>query len=511
MTLGDEYTGSRISRDALLEDESDDDPFSRKSDEEGSFSHDEESTVSDEEMTEQATGGGSEIGGEDEAIEGFEDDRFTAAGFKLQDNLANGDYSENTDSASQVTGGAMETPTNRADGQLSLSSEDDEDEDIAMDDTSASESETTSSSSEAPSLDGASQTKQSAQRAELRKMMADSQRAIVSNISAAAKADAAKGKAIKKQRSTFDSLLNTRIRLQKALIATNSLTVTSNEGVDTKAIEAAEQAALNLWNTIDSLRRSLPGSTFSPSTTPITATTTTPLPTLWTATHSPTAASRPQHRATLMKWSQKINPPAASLLQHNKFSQTPSQQPLTAVLDAQLVGSQGQKNIDKARAPRSCAPLQAQANKVADGEQSGGVYDDSDFYTTLLRELVEQRMGDSASTASLPATEGTKTLLPGMKDRSLRVKKNVDTKASKGRKMRYTVHEKLQNFMAPEDRGSWGERQREELFGGLLGRKVEMREGEDGDGEDGVESEEDGMDGDEDGRREEEALMLFRR
>ena len=148
----------------------------------------------------------------------------------------------------------------------------------------------------------------------------------------------------------------------------------------------------------------------------------------------------------------------------------------------------------------------------------GAIYDDADFYTVLLRELVEQRMADGSSAhASLPTQNGhgigtengngTLPLLPGMKDRALRVKKNVDTKASKGRKMRYTVHEKLQNFMAPEDRGVWGERQRAELFSGLLGRRVEMGEemDVDGEGEDG-----DG-DGDVEARREEEALMLFRR
>lgn len=48
--------------------------------------------------------------------------------------------------------------------------------------------------------------------------------------------------------------------------------------------------------------------------------------------------------------------------------------------------------------------------------------------------------------------------------------------------MRYTVHEKLQNFMAPVDRGSWGERQRGELFRGLLGRKIALGEGEDEEG-----------------------------
>lgn len=406
--------------------------------------------------------------------------------------MADGDSIGDMDSASQTFDEDMEPSTNGA-GDLQSPSPINDDEDVTMDAISESDSDTSSTSSSAPSLNSAPQTKQSAQRAELRKIMAESQKAIVSNISAAAKADAAKGKAIKKQRSAFDGLLNTRIRLQKALVATNSLAMTSTEGEDTKAIVSAEQAALNLWNTIDSLRRSLPSSSPSP---PITATTTTSLSTLWQHTHEPTTASLPAHREILTKWSNKINPPAAALLtQRNKFSQAPSQQPLTAVLDAQLTGIQGQKNIDKARTPRSCAPLQAQADHAFEAEKR--IYDDSDFYTSLLRELVQQRSSSSLHTNPMPTP-----LLPGIKDRSLRVKKNVDTKASKGRKIRYTVHEKLQNFMAPEDRGTWGERQRGELFGGLLGRRVEMGEGE-------------GMDidgnGDEEGMREEEALMLFRR
>ena len=59
--------------------------------------------------------------------------------------------------------------------------------------------------------------------------------------------------------------------------------------------------------------------------------------------------------------------------------------------------------------------------------------------------------------------------------------------------MRYTVHEKLQNFMAPVDLGGWGERQRRELFGGLFGGRVVLGEDE---GDEGVGM--DGEDGDED-------------
>jgi protein AATF/BFR2 len=48
-------------------------------------------------------------------------------------------------------------------------------------------------------------------------------------------------------------------------------------------------------------------------------------------------------------------------------------------------------------------------------------------------------------------------------------KKNVDTKASKGRKIRYHVHEKLMNFMAPVPVATWHNDMVNELFVGLFG------------------------------------------
>ena len=53
--------------------------------------------------------------------------------------------------------------------------------------------------------------------------------------------------------------------------------------------------------------------------------------------------------------------------------------------------------------------------------------------------------------------------------RTQKIKKKVDTKASKGRKLRYTVHEKIQNFMVPIPKATWHEEQIDELFASLLG------------------------------------------
>jgi protein AATF/BFR2 len=51
-------------------------------------------------------------------------------------------------------------------------------------------------------------------------------------------------------------------------------------------------------------------------------------------------------------------------------------------------------------------------------------------------------------------------------------KKLIDTRASKGRKIRYDTHEKLENFMAPVPLGDWHDEMSEELFGSLFGMSL---------------------------------------
>ena len=351
-------------------------------------------------------------------------------------------------------------------------------------------------------------------RASLRRMMAEEQKTIVATISRAAKDDAAKGRAVKHQRSTFDILLNTRIRLQKALVATNSLSViepstistgNADYSTDYTAIQAAETAALGLWNALSSLRDSLHQSS-SPSKA-------------MTSTHPPTSspavlhahlsaldtAAVPTHRAILTKWAERTHLVSA-LPSHSRLSNASTHQPLTSILDTHLSAPNIDRLLARTRTPRSCAPLQA-ASLTAHSEDDA-IFDDADFYTLLLRELVDQKMS-AASTGlnpTLASSAAAATLNGGGRGesaidvsalkREARVRKKVDTKASKGRKMRYTVHEKLQNFVAREDRGTWGERQIGELFGGLLGRKVVGL----GEREDGMEDEEEGG---------EEGLRLF--
>jgi protein AATF/BFR2 len=71
--------------------------------------------------------------------------------------------------------------------------------------------------------------------------------------------------------------------------------------------------------------------------------------------------------------------------------------------------------------------------------------------------------------------------------------------------MRFDVHEKLQNFMAPEERGTWTLHAREEFFASLLGKTASGLLGE---GVDEVDGERSDVSEDEDA--EEGGLRLFR-
>ena len=78
-----------------------------------------------------------------------------------------------------------------------------------------------------------------------------------------------------------------------------------------------------------------------------------------------------------------------------------------------------------------------------DKEHDVEIFDDDDFYHQLLRELIERKTEDVTD----PLLLGQKWLqIQKMRNK---IKKKVDTKASKGRKTRFDIHAKLVNFMAP--------------------------------------------------------------
>jgi protein AATF/BFR2 len=267
-----------------------------------------------------------------------------------------------------------------------------------------------------------------------------------------------------------------------------------DEMVDEEAIKSAESAALALWSTLEGLRSALADANSKDDSKkrkrPSPASPTTTTASLWERMSELESESISHRRSILDKWSSKVRGTSASLpnARGKLLGAAGRQQTITAVLDAQVATEIGERSSKRAR---------------SSSDQQEPLYDDGAFYQSLLRDLVEQRMSSSEAMTNGLDLHHLPSRLPihpvtGM--RNDKVKRDVDTRASKGRKMRYTVHEKLQNFMAPDDRASWTMRARDEFFASLLGRTASGVLGE-GD-ESGSEAEDDD--------REEGGLRLFR-
>lgn len=464
-----------VSRDALDAD-SDDDPFKARSSEGEDDSDEDEDEDEDAVEIPTRTKKSSKKSGQ-ESEDNSEDEIDGSDGLEGSEDESENSFDEEMGSGSQDEQG---------------SEEDDEDEDEDEDDEDEKPRNTKSND-----------------REELRQLMATDQKTIASSISQAAKADATKGRAVKQQRSTFDALLNTRIKLQKGLTAVNQLSVATKDSddVDSEAVKSAESAALALWSTLEDLRYALADAQSGESKKrkrPSPASAATSTDSLWKRMTELESESVNNRRTVLDKWSTKVRGSGTNSLPNARGkllgTGTSGQQTITAVLDAQLASEASDRSAKRAR--------NANGTNGTSGDDHGLIYDDTVFYQTLLRELVEQRMSSDSITNGLDTLHiqlpSKLSLHPvtGMRNDKNR-RQNVDSRATKGRKMRYDVHEKLQNFMAPEDRGTWTTRARDEFFASLLGRTASGLLGE-GDDEDASAGEESGDD------REEIGLRLFR-
>ncbi len=106
-------------------------------------------------------------------------------------------------------------------------------------------------------------------------------------------------------------------------------------------------------------------------------------------------------------------------------------------------------------------------SKNNDKEIDPEIFDDDDFYHQLLRELIETKTsGDINDPIAL-----SRKWIEIQKLRN-KMKRKVDTKASKGRKVRYDVHSKLVNFMAPIDYSTYTEEAKNDLFNSLFGKNA---------------------------------------
>jgi protein AATF/BFR2 len=95
-------------------------------------------------------------------------------------------------------------------------------------------------------------------------------------------------------------------------------------------------------------------------------------------------------------------------------------------------------------------------------EEEADIFDDSDFYQAMLRELIDSRGGVS-STMGADGTDSSLAWAQAAK-RAAKKNKTADLRASKGRKLRYDVLEKVEHFMPPVPRETWSQDQVDRLF-----------------------------------------------
>ena len=108
---------------------------------------------------------------------------------------------------------------------------------------------------------------------------------------------------------------------------------------------------------------------------------------------------------------------------------------------------------------------QSNSSENFDKEIDPEIFDDDDFYHQLLRELIESKAGNDSMLMS-----GKWVQIQKLRNK---IRRKVDTRASKGRKIRYDIHSKLVNFMAPVDNTTFTEDAKNQLFNSLFGQKLE--------------------------------------
>ncbi|KAK2465660.1 hypothetical protein APHAL10511_002204 [Amanita phalloides] len=291
--------------------------------------------------------------------------------------------------------------------------------------------------------------------------------------------DKRKGKAVSRQMAIWDALLEARIRMQKAVTVTNLLPAPSdmdafiqqpecrealNNMLDEALLLADELADLQEYlltkNEDISLpprkRQRLDDGDYDDQ--------------LEVASREISAVEQAIHPwliQTLNKWSAKIQAVSPSVLlpsNRNAFSKR-SQHLKSAVELAEEALKEYDKLLSRTRTWRG---KERRIGTMIEGqgtvdEEDLDRFDDTDFYQQLLRDVIDSK-GNGGGVDDWMTIQKEK-----------KAKKKVDTRASKGRKVRYHVHEKMQNFMVPVPVvGAWHEEQIDELFSSLLGKGYEV-------------------------------------
>lgn len=239
--------------------------------------------------------------------------------------------------------------------------------------------------------------------------------------------DAIKGKSIIDQNKEFDSILDIRMQLQKAITVFNTNYKVENLNKELKHIAKENNTLLkDIIKELNKKRLNLHKKDHF-----TTREYTTNTDDYKKVTKDLNSTLSRFNKVTLSKWAKKTLPTDQNLLEH---------------IDNLLLDKH--KLVSSLRQPK---------------------FNDIQFYKNLLNQLIQQKLNTSNSNSSL-ATNGNKPT-----EIRLIKKDNSGNKASKGRKLDYTVQQKLINYETPNlNNKMWDDFKRDEFFVGLFGRKVDI-------------------------------------
>ncbi|KAJ8633755.1 hypothetical protein MRB53_027091 [Persea americana] len=272
--------------------------------------------------------------------------------------------------------------------------------------------------------------------------------------------DLLKGQAVKNQKALWDKTLELRCLLQKSFSSSNKLpqgnfrsSFCSDKTVDkayADLIASSEQTLNSLLELQEALLEN------NRSIAPVTNeagesgngedalnNSDVEIDEEWLRIHRMNCRLAPFRDSSIDKWQRKTQVATGAAAFKGKlhaFNQNISQQVAAYMRDPNRM-------IKRMQLRRSTVgvlgevPDEANKTREEDANVEGDpeLLDDSDFYHQLLKEFLDSC--DSASSGS--AFYALKKLQP-------KKRKVVDRRASKSRKIRYHVHEKIVNFMAPE-------------------------------------------------------------
>ncbi|KAJ3683301.1 hypothetical protein LUZ60_013528 [Juncus effusus] len=268
--------------------------------------------------------------------------------------------------------------------------------------------------------------------------------------------DALKGQAVKNQKVLWDKALEIRFLLQKAFSNSNKLPKDPIRSEFCNSDEAVDQQYTNLISTCnDILSWMLDLQEAIIEKNPSIAQTTDGNNKVlsdeskgeydddWLRLHKMHQRIAPFRNNAVDKWQRKtqVTTGAAALKgKLHAFNQNISDQVAGYMRDPS-------KMIKRMQLRRSSVEIIGQVQEEeqpdskkeeTDGDGDPELIDDSEFYQQLLKEFLESH--------DLGASESTFYALRRMQPKKRKI---VDRRASKSRKIRYNVHEKIVNFMAP--------------------------------------------------------------